>query len=197
MLRDQRVIAGIGRSWVDEVLWLARLSPFKRGDDLSPEEATTLREAILTKLDGAMEHYERVVTLPIPDKMPIPLEIHRHEGKPCPRCGASLEAVHYEDHVMAYCPTDQTGGKVLKDRRLSRLLKKLRSGRCVEVAVKDRRDDRLGVGDLERLGQHVLDRLAWLALEASALVSHPSKFGFAFSGILRIPLELRRRLQNG
>jgi formamidopyrimidine-DNA glycosylase len=123
VLRDQRVIAGIGRSWVDEVLWLARLSPFKRGDDLSPEEAAALREAILAKLGGALEHYERVVTLPIPDKMPLPLEVHRHEGKPCPNCGTTLEAVHYEDHVMAYCPTDQTGGRVLKDRRLSRLLK--------------------------------------------------------------------------
>ncbi|MCW3010481.1 MAG: DNA-formamidopyrimidine glycosylase [Solirubrobacterales bacterium] len=123
VLRDQRVIAGIGRSWVDEVLWLARLSPFKRGDDLDAEEATRLREAILAKLGGALEHYAQVVTLPIPDKLPLPLECHRHEGKACPRCGTTLEAVHYESYVMAYCPTDQTGGKVLKDRRLSRLLK--------------------------------------------------------------------------
>jgi formamidopyrimidine-DNA glycosylase len=123
VLRDQRVIAGIGRSWVDEVLWLSRLSPFKRGDDLTGEEATRLREAILAKLGGALAHYETAVTLPIPDKLPLPLEVHRHEGKPCPRCGTTLEAVHYESYVMAYCPTDQTGGKVLKDRRLSRLLK--------------------------------------------------------------------------
>jgi formamidopyrimidine-DNA glycosylase len=123
VLRDQRVIAGIGRSWVDEVLWLARLSPFKRGDDLSAEEASALREAIVVKLGGALDHYERVVKLPIGDKLPLPLEVHRHQGKPCPRCGTTLEAVHYEDHVMAYCPTDQTDGRVLKDRRLSRLLK--------------------------------------------------------------------------
>ena len=123
VLRDQRVIAGIGRSWVDEVLWLARLSPFKRGDDLSAEEASALREAILAKLGGALEHYEQVVKLPIGDKMPLPLEVHRHHGEPCPRCGTTLEAIHYEDHIMAYCPTDQTGGRVLKDRRLSRLLK--------------------------------------------------------------------------
>lgn len=123
VLRDQRVIAGIGRSWVDEILWLARLSPFKRGDDLDGDENARLRAAILEKLGGALAHYESAVTLPIPDKLPLPLEVHRHEGKPCPRCGTTLEAVHYESYVMAYCPTDQTGGKVLKDRRLSRLLK--------------------------------------------------------------------------
>ncbi len=123
VLRDQRVIAGIGRSWVDEVLWLAELSPFKRGDDLAAPEGERLRAAILAKLGGALEHYEAVVRLPIPDKLPLPLEVHRHEGKPCPRCGTTLEAVHYESYVMAYCPTDQTGGRVLKDRRLSRLLK--------------------------------------------------------------------------
>lgn len=123
VLRDQRVIAGIGRSWVDEILWVARLSPFKRGDDLSADEAGALRDAIVDRLGHALAHYEQVVTLPIPDKLPLPLEVHRHEGEPCPRCGTTLEAVHYEDYVMAYCPTEQTGGRVLKDRRLSRLLK--------------------------------------------------------------------------
>src|SRR4051794_7848579 len=123
VLRDQRVITGIGRSWVDEILHEARLSPFKRADDLTGEEAATLEEAIRDKLGGAIEHYERTVTLPIPDKMPIPLAVHRHEGQPCPRCGTTLEAVFYEDYVMSYCPSCQTGGRVLKDRRLSRLLK--------------------------------------------------------------------------
>jgi formamidopyrimidine-DNA glycosylase len=123
LLRDQRVIAGIGRSWVDEILWTARLSPFKRGNDLTDEEAAVLRDAIVTVLDGALEHYERVVTLPIPDKLPLPLLVHRKAGEPCPRCGTTIEAVHYEDYVMCYCPEEQTGGKVLKDRRLSRLLK--------------------------------------------------------------------------
>ncbi|MDQ3769866.1 MAG: DNA-formamidopyrimidine glycosylase [Actinomycetota bacterium] len=123
LLRDQHVIAGIGRSWVDEILWTARLSPFKRGDDLDEEETAALREAIATVLDGAIEHYERVVSLPIPDKLPMPLQVHRRQGEPCPRCGTTLEAVHYEDYVMSYCPADQTAGKVLKDRRLSRLLK--------------------------------------------------------------------------
>jgi len=123
MLRDQRVIAGIGRSWVDEILWTARLSPFKRGDDLSDEEAAALRDAIATVLDGAIEHYERVVALPIADKLPLPLLVHRHAGEPCPRCVTTIEAVHYEDYVICYCPAEQTAGRVLKDRRLSRLLK--------------------------------------------------------------------------
>ena len=123
VLRDQRVIAGIGRSWVDEILWDAKLSPFKRGDDLDDDEAAALREAIVRRLGDALAHYEQVVHLPIKDKLPLPLEVHRHEGKPCPRCGTTLEAIHYESYVLAYCPTDQTGGRVLKDRRLSRLLK--------------------------------------------------------------------------
>lgn len=123
VLRDQRVIAGIGRSWVDEILWSAALSPFKRGDDLSPEEAAALRAAIVGCLGGAIDHYEKTVELPIPDKLPMPLQVHRRQGEPCPRCGSTLEAVFYEDYVMSYCPQEQTGGKVLKDRRLSRLLK--------------------------------------------------------------------------
>jgi formamidopyrimidine-DNA glycosylase len=123
LLRDQRVIAGIGRSWVDEILWRAKLSPFKRGDDLNDEPAAALRAAIVETLEAAIEHYEDVVQLPIPDKLPLPLLVHRHQGEPCPRCGTTLEAVHYEDYVMSYCPAEQTGGKVLKDRRLSRLLK--------------------------------------------------------------------------
>jgi formamidopyrimidine-DNA glycosylase len=122
-LRDQRVIAGIGRSWVDEILWTARLSPFKRANDLDAEEGAALRAAILERLGGALEHYEQVVHLPIPDKLPLPLEVHRHHGEPCPRCGTTIEAVHYEDYVLCYCPQEQTGGRVLKDRRLSRLLK--------------------------------------------------------------------------
>ena len=108
---------------LDEILWAACLSPFKRGDDLSDEEAAALRDAIVSVLGGALEHYERVVELPIPDKLPLPLQVHRKQGEPCPRCGTTIEAVHYEDYVMCYCPQDQTGGKVLKDRRLSRLLK--------------------------------------------------------------------------
>jgi formamidopyrimidine-DNA glycosylase len=117
------VLAGIGRSWVDEILWTARLSPFKRGDDLDAGELEALRAAITERLGGALEHYEQVVRLPIADKLPLPLQVHRRDGQPCPRCGTTIEAVHYESYVMCYCPTDQTDGRVLKDRRLSRLLK--------------------------------------------------------------------------
>jgi formamidopyrimidine-DNA glycosylase len=123
LLRDQHVIAGIGRSWVDEILHTARLSPFKRGNDLSDADAGVLREAVISRLGGAVSHYENVLKVPLPDKLPLPLTVHRHNGEPCPRCGTTIEAVFYEDYVMCYCPACQTDGKVLKDRRLSRLLK--------------------------------------------------------------------------
>jgi formamidopyrimidine-DNA glycosylase len=123
LLRDQHVIAGIGRSWTDEILHTAKLSPFKRGADLSPGEASTLRAAVKDRLGTALAHYESVLKLPLPDKLPLPLAVHRHQGEPCPRCTTTLEAVFYEDYVMCYCPVCQTDGKVLKDRRLSRLLK--------------------------------------------------------------------------
>ena len=123
LLRDQRTIAGIGRSWVDEILWSAMLSPFKRGSDLEEDERVRLARAIEQTLEGALEHYEKVVRIPIPDKLPMPLRVHRHEGEPCQRCETTLKSVHFEDYVIAYCPHCQTEGRVLKDRRLSRLLK--------------------------------------------------------------------------
>jgi formamidopyrimidine-DNA glycosylase len=122
MLRDQRVIAGIGRSWVDEVLWEAALSPFKQGSELEAEEVERLHGA-LHVLGDAIERYEEVIGDQVPDKLPMPLQVHRREGEPCPRCGATLAAVHFAEHVTTYCPDEQTGGRVLKDRRLSRLLK--------------------------------------------------------------------------
>lgn len=122
LLRDQRVIAGIGRSWVDEILWEAKLSPFKKGSELSDEEVRALHEA-LPALGKVIEHYEGVLGEAIPDRMPMPLRIHRREGESCPRCGTTIEAVFFAEHQMNYCPMEQTGGRVLKDRRLSRLLK--------------------------------------------------------------------------
>ena len=123
LLRDQRTIAGIGRSWVDELLWTARLSPFQKGSDLGDEEIEALHTAMDEVLGGAIAHYEEVVGDTIPDKMPMPLQVHRRAGEECPRCGARIEAIHFKDYVMCYCPEEQTGGRVLKDRRLSRLLK--------------------------------------------------------------------------
>ena len=122
LLRDQRVVAGIGRSWVDEILWEAKLSPFKKGSELSDDEIVALHVA-LHVLGDAIDHYEEVIGNVVPDKMPMPLQVHRREGEPCPRCGATLAAVHFAEHVTTYCPEEQTGGRILKDRRLSRLLK--------------------------------------------------------------------------
>jgi formamidopyrimidine-DNA glycosylase len=122
MLRDQRVVAGIGRSWVDEILWEAALSPFRQGSDLEPDEVSRLHAA-LHVLGDAIQHYEAVVGADVPNKLPMPLQVHRREGEPCPRCGATIAAVHFAEHITCYCPEEQTGGRVLKDRRLSRLLK--------------------------------------------------------------------------
>jgi formamidopyrimidine-DNA glycosylase len=122
LLRDQRVIAGIGRSWVDEILWEARLSPFKQGSELLETEVESLHRA-LGVLGGVIERYEEVIGDTVPDKMPMPLQVHRREGEPCPRCGTEIQAVYFKEHQANYCPEEQTGGRVLKDRRLSRLLK--------------------------------------------------------------------------
>lgn len=122
-LRNQRQICGIGRSWVDEILWQACLSPFKQGDRLSDDELAALHGA-LALLGAAVETYEAEVPAgEIPDKLPMPLRIHKQEGEPCPRCGAALAAVYFAEHSTTYCPQCQTGGKLLADRRLSRLLK--------------------------------------------------------------------------
>jgi formamidopyrimidine-DNA glycosylase len=123
LLRDQRVVTGIGRTWVDEILHTAMLSPFKRGDDLSEAEVEALSEAIASELGRVIDAYEESVHLPLPEKFPKPTRVHAHQGEPCPRCETVLEAVFYEDYVMTYCPHCQTEGRVLKDRRLSRLLK--------------------------------------------------------------------------
>ncbi len=122
LLRHQKDIAGIGRSWVDEILWEARLSPFKKGSELDPEEVERLHAA-LHVLGDAIDHYEQTIGPEVPDKVPMPLQIHKREGQPCPRCGATIEAVFFSEHQTNYCPKEQTGGRVLKDRRLSKLLK--------------------------------------------------------------------------
>jgi formamidopyrimidine-DNA glycosylase len=122
LLRHQKDIAGIGRSWVDEILWEARLSPFKKGAELDAEEIERLHGG-LHVLGDAIDHYEATIGPEVPDKVPMPLRVHKHEGEPCPRCGTTIEAVFFSEHQMNYCPKEQTGGRVLKDRRLSRLLK--------------------------------------------------------------------------
>jgi formamidopyrimidine-DNA glycosylase len=122
LLRHQKDIAGIGRSWVDEILWEARLSPFKKGSELDTEEVERLHAA-LHVLGDAIDHYEETIGPDVPDKVSMPLRVHKREGEPCPRCGTTIAAVFFSEHQMNYCPKEQTGGKVLKDRRLSKLLK--------------------------------------------------------------------------
>ncbi len=122
LLRHQGDIAGIGRSWVDEILWEARLSPFKKGSELGAGEVERLHSA-LHVLGDAIDHYEETIPEQLPDKVPMPLRVHKREGQPCPRCGTTIEAVFFSEHQTNYCPREQTGGRVLKDRRLSKLLK--------------------------------------------------------------------------
>jgi formamidopyrimidine-DNA glycosylase len=122
LLRHQKDIAGIGRSWVDEILWEARLSPFKKGSELEPAEIERLHAA-LHVLGDAIDHYEQTIGPEVPDKVPMPLKIHKREGDPCPRCGTTIEAVFFSEHQTNYCPHEQTGDRILKDRRLSKLLK--------------------------------------------------------------------------
>ncbi|HMI80154.1 MAG TPA: DNA-formamidopyrimidine glycosylase family protein [Solirubrobacterales bacterium] len=122
LLRHQSDLAGIGRSWVDEILWEARLSPFKKGSELEPEEVERLHAA-LHVLGDAIDRYEETIGPEVPEKFEMPLQVHKREGQPCPRCGATIEAVFFSGHQTNYCPQEQTGGRVLKDRRLSKLLK--------------------------------------------------------------------------
>ena len=91
--------------------------------DRPREEHDEPARAIDEVLCDTLAHYEQVVGESLPDKAPMPLKVHRKQGEPCPRCGTTLERVYFEDYVIAYCPACQTEGRVLKDRRLSRLLK--------------------------------------------------------------------------
>jgi formamidopyrimidine-DNA glycosylase len=117
LLRDQRLIAGIGRAWANEILWAARLSPYQLSTQVDDEQterlATAIREELARglelRLDGANDD--------------AVYRVHRRLGEPCARCGTPLARVDFEEHTIFYCPDCQTGGRTLKDRRLSRLLK--------------------------------------------------------------------------
>ena len=121
-LRDQKVVAGIGRGFADDVLHEARLSPLKKTSSLTTEERAALAEAVRTVLSDATER-ERSRSGGLPAKMGDRFTIHNHYGQPCPRCGAVLQHVVYESREVVYCPACQTGGKVLADRVLSQFLK--------------------------------------------------------------------------
>lgn len=116
-LRDQRALAGIGRAHANEILWQARLSPFRLSTELGDEEVETLASAIHDDLSRALD-------LRLAGKGDAQVyRIHGHFGEPCPRCGETLRRVDFEEHTITYCPACQTGGRILKDRRLSRLLR--------------------------------------------------------------------------
>jgi formamidopyrimidine-DNA glycosylase len=117
LLRDQRAIAGIGRAWSNEILHHARLSPFALSTQLSSGEIERLSEAIDAELERGLELRERGAN----DSKTY--RIHNRLGEPCPECGTPIARVDYEEHTIYYCPSCQTEGRVLKDRRLSRLLK--------------------------------------------------------------------------
>jgi len=117
LLRDQRAIAGIGRAWANEILHHAKLSPFALSRDLVPGQVQQLADAIDAELSRGLELRERGAG----DKRVY--RVHHKLGEPCYVCGAPIARVDYEEHTVYYCPDCQTGGRVLKDRRLSRLLR--------------------------------------------------------------------------
>jgi formamidopyrimidine-DNA glycosylase len=117
LLRDQRAIAGIGRAWSNEILHAARLSPFALSTQLAPEETQRLADAIDEELSRGLEL--RLAG----EGNAKTYRIHDRLGQPCPDCGTPIARVDYEEHTIYYCPRCQTGGRVLKDRRLSRLLR--------------------------------------------------------------------------
>jgi formamidopyrimidine-DNA glycosylase len=123
LLRDQRTVAGIGRGYADDALHRARLSPFASLAGLSEAQRADLLAAILGVLDEALVG-ERTRMGGLPPKLGDRFVVHNRWGTPCPRCGDDLRRVSYESHTVTYCPTCQTGGQILADRRMSRLLGK-------------------------------------------------------------------------
>jgi formamidopyrimidine-DNA glycosylase len=117
LLRDQRLIAGIGRAWANEILWAACLSPYALSTQVDAEGtarlAAAIREEMTRGLELRLQGANDAATY----------RVHNKLGEPCARCGTPLARVDFEEHTIYYCPTCQTGGRVLKDRRMSRLLK--------------------------------------------------------------------------
>ena len=122
-LSDQSVLAGVGNACSDEVLWAAKLSPFKPVAHLSPAELARLHDALVGVLRSAVERSLGEPAAALKDAKRSGLSVHARGGQPCPACGATIMEVHLAKRSFQYCPTCQTGGKILADRRLSRLLK--------------------------------------------------------------------------
>jgi DNA-formamidopyrimidine glycosylase len=123
LLRDQRVIAGIGNAYSDEVLHAAKMSPFKIAATLTDDDIATLHDAIVTMLRDAIERSHGLAAGELKAEKKIGLRVHGKAGQKCPVCGDTIREVSFADSALQYCPTCQTGGKPLADRRLSRLLK--------------------------------------------------------------------------
>ncbi|HEY8478395.1 MAG TPA: DNA-formamidopyrimidine glycosylase family protein [Spirillospora sp.] len=123
LLRDQKVIAGIGNAYSDEVLHAARMSPFKIAATLTDEDVATLHKAIVTTLRDAVERSRGLEVQDLKGEKKTGLRVHARTGRKCPVCGDTIREVSFADSSLQYCPTCQTGGKPLADRRLSRLLK--------------------------------------------------------------------------
>ncbi|WP_329371443.1 Fpg/Nei family DNA glycosylase [Streptomyces sp. NBC_01483] len=122
-LRDQSLLAGVGNAYSDEILHAAKMSPFKLAASLSPEETTRLYEALRTTLTEAVERSHGLAAGRLKAEKKSGLRVHGRAGEPCPVCGDTIREVSFSDSSLQYCPTCQTGGKPLADRRLSRLLK--------------------------------------------------------------------------
>ncbi|SEL01532.1 Fpg/Nei family DNA glycosylase [Streptacidiphilus jiangxiensis] len=123
VLRDQSVLAGIGNAYSDEILHAARLSPFKLATKLSEEETAELYAAMHSTLAEAVERAHGLPLRDLKAEKKSGLRVHGRTGEPCPVCGDTIREVSFADSSLQYCPTCQTGGKPLADRRLSRLLK--------------------------------------------------------------------------
>jgi formamidopyrimidine-DNA glycosylase len=121
-LRDQRTVAGIGRGYSDDILYRAKLSPYAALGALDPGQRRVLLDAVGSVLAEALE-LERRRSGGLPSKLGDHFTVHGRYGTPCPVCGDDLRRVSYESHEVTYCPTCQTRGKVLADRRLSRLIR--------------------------------------------------------------------------
>lgn len=123
VLRDQSVIAGIGNAYSDEVLHAARLSPFHPASTLTDDEVAGLHSVIVGELTAALGRAEGLAARELKDSKRSSMRVHGRTGEACPVCGDTVREVSFADSSMQYCPTCQTGGKILADRRLSRLLK--------------------------------------------------------------------------
>lgn len=123
VLTEQRVIAGIGNAYSDEILHLAKLSPFAISSKLSPDDVAALHSAMRTILTDAVSRSVGQGSATLKGEKRSGLRVHARTGMPCPVCGDTVREVSFADKSLQYCPTCQTNGKPLADRRLSRLLK--------------------------------------------------------------------------